>query len=283
MSTPKLSDFFSTAPLPSHGPKWSSLWSQSYTPWDRGGPSLALHDLLLSRPDLVPPAANLLAASPGGSLPLALVPGCGRGHDALFLSAMGYRVIGLDYAPDATREAIANEAAVSLAMEAGSPDVAVYRTREGAVRGTVTWVTGDFFENTWLSDAGLDTNTTFDLIYDYTFLCALPPSARPLWASRMSSLLAHHTGRLVCLEFPSGKPPAELGPPWGLTSDIYIALLAQPGQDIPPDVDASSVSIDPAKGLTRLERIKPVRTHKAGTNDDGSVRDWLHVWQHVSP
>jgi hypothetical protein len=87
MSTPKLSDFFSTAPLPSHGPKWSSLWSQSYTPWDRGGPSLALHDLLLSRPDLVPPAANLLAASPGDSLPLALVPGCGRGHDALFLSA----------------------------------------------------------------------------------------------------------------------------------------------------------------------------------------------------
>jgi methyl halide transferase len=212
---------------------------------------------------------------------------------------VGYRVVGLDFAPDATREAIANEAAVSLALEAGSPDVVVYRTREGAVRGTVTWVTGDFFENTWLSDAGLETDTTFDLIYDYTvrlllspltshpltcqFLCALPPSARPLWASRMSALLARHTGRLVCLEFPSGKPPAELGPPWGLTSDIYLALLAQPGQDIPTDINASSISVDPAKGLTRLERIKPVRTHKAGTDDDGSVRDWLHVWKHTSP
>lgn len=95
----KLSDFFSVAPLPEHGPKWSSLWAEAYTPWDRGGPSLALYDVLLSRPDLVPPAANLVAGLKVQSenfeqpashqQPLALVPGCGRGHDALLLAAMG--------------------------------------------------------------------------------------------------------------------------------------------------------------------------------------------------
>lgn len=96
----------------------------------------------------------------------------------------------------------------------------------------------------------------------------------------MSTLLAHTTGRLVCLEFPSGKPLAELGPPWGLTSDIYLALLAQPGKDIPSSGEIPP--IDPSTGLIRLERIKPTRTHKAGTNEDGSVRDWLHVWKHHS-
>lgn len=33
--------------------------------------------------------------------------------------------------------------------------------------------------------------------------------------------------------------------------------------------------------LERLELIKPARTHKAGTNEDGTVRDWLHVWKHA--
>lgn len=96
----------------------------------------------------------------------------------------------------------------------------------------------------------------------------------------MSSILARRTGRLVCLEFPSGKPLAELGPPWGLSSDVYVALLAQPGQDISPET-ANVPAVDPATGLVRLELIKPARTHKAGTNHDGSVRDWLHVWKHA--
>lgn len=172
----RLSDFFSNQPLSAHGPKWSSLWDESYTPWDRGGPSLALYDVILSRADLIPPAVNLSALDDPGRParpPRALVPGCGRGHDALLLAAMGYDVVGLDFAPGAIKEAAENEQAMLVALKDGRPEAAIYRTREGVEsRGNVTWVAGDFFDETWLNKAGLARDATFDLIFDYT-VCLL--------------------------------------------------------------------------------------------------------------
>lgn len=96
----------------------------------------------------------------------------------------------------------------------------------------------------------------------------------------MSSLLEPEGGRLVCLEFPSGKPLTEPGPPWGLTPDTYLALLSRPGDDIVrgPDGGIQVPEVRAEDGLRRLELIKPVRTHKSGTNEDGTVRDWIHVW-----
>ncbi|KAI8256365.1 putative thiol methyltransferase 2 [Colletotrichum sp. SAR 10_98] len=268
----KLSDAFSNAPLSTHGPKWSAFWEEKFTPWDRGGPSLALQDVLTTRPDLVPPPP------PGApSKPTALVPGCGKGHDALLLASLGYDVLGLDFSATAISQAVENE-------KAGASDASSARQPNGVGPGTVTWLSGDFFSDAWLEEWGRE--KTFDLVFDYTFLCALPPSARPLWATRMTSLLSPH-GRLVCLEFPSGKPLSAPGPPWGLTPEIYLALLARPGDAL--EFSSSTEKGDPtdtvivppfdaAKGLRRLELIKPPRTHQAGMNEDRTVRDWIHVW-----
>ena len=77
--------------MSSHGPKWDSLWNESYTPWDRGGPSLALADLMQDKPELF---SGQTASSKNRT---ALVPGCGRGYDVLLLSALSYDVVGLDY------------------------------------------------------------------------------------------------------------------------------------------------------------------------------------------
>lgn len=101
----------------------------------------------------------------------------------------------------------------------------------------------------------------------------------------MTSLLAPK-GRLICLEFPSGKPLSAPGPPWGLTPEIYLALLARPGDALEfssstEKGDQTDVVIVPPfrdDGLKRLELIKPARTHRAGTKEDGTVRDWIHVW-----
>ena len=169
----RLSDFFSAQPLSTHGQKWSSLWDESYTPWDRGGPSMAFYDVLLSRADLIPPAVNLAALEGSEAStparPTALVPGCGRGHDALLLAAMGYDVVGLDYAPIAVKEAAENEKAVIAALQQDRPEAAAYRVREGVKDpGRVTWVAGDFFEDAWLTAAGLDGDAKFDVIFDYT-------------------------------------------------------------------------------------------------------------------
>ncbi|KAK1688850.1 S-adenosyl-L-methionine-dependent methyltransferase [Colletotrichum godetiae] len=296
----KLSTAFSNTPLAHHGQKWSSFWEEKFTPWDRGGPSLALLDILTTRPDLIPPPPA--PSSPehqqqqdSPQKPTALVPGCGKGHDALLLANLGYDVLGLDFSPTAIDEAKENQKAVVAAAAAtgdgdgAEPDVNAIRQPNGAESGSVTWLSGDFFSDSWL-EAWPRENKTFDLIFDYTFLCALPPTARPQWSSRISSLLNPSTGRLICLEFPSGKPLSQPGPPWGLNPDIYLALLTRPGQPFTFSSstqagDEADVVVVPAPsedgaGLKRLALVKPARTHRAGMNEDGSVRDWVHVWSH---
>jgi hypothetical protein len=98
----------------------------------------------------------------------------------------------------------------------------------------------------------------------------------------MSQLLAPG-GQLICLEFPSGKPLSLQGPPWGVWPEVYEALLEHPGEPI-EYADDGSVKSDSVPrlphpdGLHRVCLVKPQRTHKAGTNEDGSVRDFISVW-----
>jgi len=140
-------------PLSAHGAQWDQLWKESYTPWDRGGPSLALNDLLEEHRKLFPSPSTSSAPNPR-----ALVPGCGRGHDVLLLSAFGYDVIGLDVSEASLQEAAENE-------KKNGGD-AMYAARQGITsrRGEVTWMKADFFDG---ENASLKPGS-FDLIYDYT-------------------------------------------------------------------------------------------------------------------
>lgn len=150
----RLQAAFQDADVSAHGPKWDALWRESFTPWDRGGPSLALADLVREKPDLFPASAK------GGTRGAALVPGCGRGYDVLLLAALGYDVVGLDYSGEAVREAAANEQSV---REGKNKEV--YDGISVGERGTVTWVQGDFFDDAWLERVG---RKQFDVIFDYT-------------------------------------------------------------------------------------------------------------------
>lgn len=94
--------------------------------------------------------------------------------------------------------------------------------------------------------------------------------------------LVHPSGHLICLEFPSGKPLSDGGPPWGLTPEVYEALLGAPGSPVTYGPDGGVVEAMPAKpdpnAMHRLSIIKPARTHKAGMDEDGTVRDFISVW-----
>ncbi|KAH7148632.1 S-adenosyl-L-methionine-dependent methyltransferase [Dactylonectria macrodidyma] len=273
-----LSATFAGVPFAEHGSRWDSAWRESRTPWDRGGPSLALHDLLSQRPDLVPQSQHhdhrglpLRDATGAVEKKKALVPGCGRGHDVLLLSCWGYDVWGLDFSSTAKEQAIKNQ---KKAEAEG-----LYKPINGLEKGSVHWVTGDFFSQDWT--AGLGATPKFDFIYDYTFLCALPREARPRWSLRMSELLISD-GRLVCLEFPTAKPMSEPGPPWGVSPELYEALLSAPGEDIAyhPDgtVDETPSPKPRSDDLHRLSLIKPLRTHADGIGKDGAVLDFISVW-----
>lgn len=305
----RLQTTFANAPITSHPQRWDELYRDSYSPWDRAGPSPALADLLTQRPDLVPPAqerdarGNPLRTPTGAvSKRTALVPGCGRGHDVILLARLGYDVWGLDSSETAITAARENEREAR-----GGADVLRPLNEDVVESGKVTWVTANFFSDDWSKDAGTDGTGQFDLVFDYTvsespsllylyrvcprrfaadrilqqFFCALPISARPQWAGRICSLTSSK-GRLVCLEFPSGKPLSQNGPPWGVSPEVYEAYLAAPGDPVDYSDNGSVISTPSPKprdhGLHRLSLIKPARTHAAGTNEDGSVQDFISIW-----
>ncbi|KAJ2992508.1 hypothetical protein NUW58_g2146 [Xylaria curta] len=261
---PMLPKLFEGVMPQEHHTKWVKCWEDKLTPWDRGGPSMALYDLIKDNPNEVIPL-------PSESAPkTALVPGCGRGHDVLLLSSLGYDVYGLDVSSHALEAAKEN---AEKALAEG-----LYKTK-GNRRGTITWIAQDFFAEQWK-----DVQTPFDLIFDYTFFCALPPPMRPAWASRMKSLLSPG-GRLICLEFPSEKKSSEPGPPWAAPPTEYLGYLSDPGAQPETDehggVIAEKTRSAMPSGLKRLVHIKPTRTHENGT-EDGRVQDYISVWAHAS-
>jgi hypothetical protein len=221
------------------------LWRENMTIWDLKGPTKALFH-------------ELTAAVCAGRVQLqgsALVPGCGSGYDVKALAAAGMkRVVGLD---------IAEEALVAARAEVGSTPNAEL-------------ICGDFFTEARLA-AG-----SFSFIFDYTFLCAIPPSARAAWGRRTAELLAP-TGRLLTLAFPLASdevshtvvscccccssccspahaPPAALTPPLHITHwrrwPLTLPPLALPTQfplqstGRPLSPTASSWSQAPMSALT---------------------------------
>ena len=133
------------------------------------------------------PAAlqRYLAAHPGRGA-RALVPGCGAGYEIAALASAGYDVTAIDFTPAAAAQA---------------------RVRVGPALAERV-VTGDFFTHDFAS-------APFDLIYERTFLCALPPALWPKIASRAASLLVPG-GTLAGCYFFGAKDD---GPPFGLTAE----------------------------------------------------------------
>lgn len=159
---------------------WAARYRDEDTPWDLGAP----HPELVARL-----AQGSLAAPPGGAR--ALVPGCGRGHDALALARAGWRVVALDLVPD-----LAASVAPALARLGGR------------------------FER---ADAlAYSEPDPFDLVLDHTFFCALDPADRPAFGALVGRVLGP-AGRLASIVFPGDKPADAGGPPFGMSA----AALAQ--------------------------------------------------------
>ncbi len=125
---------------------WEALYQANDTFWDHGEASPGLVDYL---------AAN-------SSLPLgqALVPGCGRGHDARALAQAGWAVTGLDLAPSS----------VPLAKHLADEE-----------RLPIDYRIGDF-----LSD---EPHQPFDIVFEHTLFCAIPPTRRSDYVQALRSWL----------------------------------------------------------------------------------------------
>ncbi|KAK1507831.1 thiopurine S-methyltransferase family protein [Colletotrichum costaricense] len=246
---------------------WSELWDSDESDlWDRGKPSPALIDLIESRAEGIPRAT-------GGRRPKVLVPGCGKGYDVVMLALHGFDVYGLEVSEkgaETARKYAETELPEPTEYNFGTPD-SVPSTWPGDIK----IISGDFFKRDWeehcmASDE--DAFRGFDLIYDYTFLCALLPEMRKDWAKRMHELLSP-TGVLVCLEFPLYKDLNLLGPPWGLNG-VYWNLLAEGGDGMIKEPLLENLDRKASAGsFKRVSYFKPPRSYK-----NGKGTDMVSVW-----
>lgn len=92
------------------------------------------------------------------------MPGCGKGYDVRLFAAYGYDAVGLEVSPHAARAA---EEFLASA-QAGAEE---YRGKDGGEgEGSAVCVVGDFFEDGWVREVGVDVHKGegFDVIYDNT-------------------------------------------------------------------------------------------------------------------
>lgn len=176
-------------------------------------------------PALVALLADGDAAIPNGR---ALVPGCGAGYDVAALASADREVVGLDIAPS---------------VEARFTEV----QQAAGVADRTSLFVGDFF------GASLG---AFDVLYDYTFLCALDPSQRPAWGARAAELV-RPGGEVISLVFPMvDPPPGYEGPPWPLHPDDVASALGDRFELIDErDVTESHPGREGKERLLRFRRL----------------------------
>lgn len=159
---------------------WAARYADDDTPWDMGRP----HPELARRLD-----DGALTAT--ASARRVLVPGCGRGHDALALARAGFTVTAVD----------------------------IVAQLEGSIGATLGEHGGRFVT----ADA-LAFDEPHELLFEHTFFCALPPQLRPRYGEMAARCVAPG-GALHAVVFPFDKTPRGEGPPFQMTTgDLTDAL-----------------------------------------------------------
>ncbi len=168
---------------------WNQRYERGDTPWDLSGPTPEFKRLL--EENKLPPKGRVL------------VPGGGRGHDAILFAEKKYEVDLVDFAPQALEAAL---------IEASRHKMTVFAYRQ------------NFFDLPQLPyHAG-----SYDIMLEYTFFCAIDPKLRPAYAAAAAALLKPG-GLLVGLFFPLSSDKA--GPPY-VVAEAEVRELFSPYFDV---------------------------------------------------
>ncbi len=164
---------------------WESRYRAGPVPWDLGGPT----------PQFVALLQSSHAPAPGR----LIIPGCGRGYDAILFARHGFDVLGVDFAELPIREARV------LARQAG--------------------VSCEFLQHDIFA-LPAQYRGTFDYLLEYTCYCAIDPARRPEYVQVAAGLL-RSGGELIGLFFPLQplRQPVT-GPPYPVSEDEIRACFA---------------------------------------------------------
>lgn len=189
---------------------WQKHYDEDDLQWDIGEVSPAI--LQLVKENKIPPGK-------------AIVPGCGQGHEVVFLAENGFQVTGVDFA----------EGAVKLlrhSLEAKSlPGQVLQR---------------NFFELEAEHDA------CYDLLLEQTFFCAIEPNDRPKYVATANRILK--PGALLAgLFYQTGE---EGGPPFNTTQEDIIEHFSEMFEIETLEITSHSVDKRAEKELLVLLRKK---------------------------
>lgn len=160
---------------------WETKYQAEQFRWDLGQPA--------------PPLVDFFATAIAPRSGKIIVPGCGRGHDAVFLAQQGLEVTAVDFAPSA----IASTATLAQAQNV-----------------SVELLERDIFE------LASSHQHQFQLLFEHTCFCAIAPEQRPKYVDLAATILASQ-GLLIGVFFTHGRPG---GPPFGSTPEEIETLFA---------------------------------------------------------
>ena len=159
---------------------WQRHYDENDLGWDLG--------------EVAPPFVSMLESNtitPGKTL----VPGCGRGHEVIFLAENGFDVTAVDY----SKGAVNHLNSVIQERQLSSQILCL-----------------DFFTLDSTHD-GL-----YDLLIEHTFFCAISPIQRPLYVSAVTRALKKN-GMIAGLFYHTEQ---EGGPPFNTTRDDIIKYFS---------------------------------------------------------
>lgn len=148
-----------------------------------------------------------------------LIPGCGLGHDAIFLSKCGFNVYACDFSDTALK-------VLSMKNKENNTNVKL--------------ISMDFFNL-----SGKFSNF-FDFIIEYTFYCAINPNKRSLYIKNCNNLLKND-GKLIGIMLPIGKNSVSSNPPFKVTLNelkINFSVFFKLLKLVP-----NSLSVEKRKGI----------------------------------
>ncbi|EST09666.1 TPMT family [Kalmanozyma brasiliensis GHG001] len=210
-----LRKLFAASEVPNDPKAWDKAWVDATTPWDANRAQPALVALIAGAHD----GDALVEDGTGQKVPVsqaipssgtAVVAGCGRGYDAKVFAERGLKSYGVDISSSAVTAA--NKWLEDQNLSAD-------------LKSKITFAEADFFTLATAQSAvsALAKPGAASLAYDYTFLCAIPPSLRTSWAETYTRLVGTD-GVLIALVFPiHGDRPG--GPPFSISPELVRELL----------------------------------------------------------
>ena len=152
--------------------QWEAHYLEGDAPWDKGSPSPSVKEVL---------------ALPHFSGPV-LVPGCGRGHDAVAIAEAGHSVLAIDLAETGIADAQARYPAHAK-----------------------SFVVDDLFAH----------EGAYQAIFEHTCFCAIHPAHRSKYVEAVHRLLKSG-GRFFGVLYVTNEPEEIPGPPFRIPRDQIL-------------------------------------------------------------